>query len=261
MSKNDIETQINENFLRLVEDCSPDVSKIIEDAILLYNNSKNKNNINTELLNELEKLLFELVDTIQNKSEEVIIGKNFSKNSKKTFTVKSTIMIVVLSLLAAGSAIALGMEFKKAEGQNISSTTNTMVSTALTIESVSVSAELDDSSIAAISEDGLTFIWGIQANNGDIIDAQITLKNNANTEIVALIKADKIDGIEILFSGTNVGKISENEWLVSVPGGSGGSPGYKTYTQSLEIDPKAEPGFYQFSTYIESTSLRGLNTT
>ena len=173
---------------------------------------------------------------------------------------KSTVMLLILTFLAVGSAIALGMEYKKAKSLNISGNTNTIVSTALTIDYVSVSAELDDSSVAAISEDGLTFIWGVQANNGDVLSAEITLKNNANTEIVALIKAESLEDIEVKFSGNNVGKISENEWLVSIPGANAGTPGFKTFTQTLEISPDAEPGFYSISTSIESTSLKGLNT-
>lgn len=246
-----IELHLNEDLVKLIRDNSIDESKFVEDIIFEFNKSQEKNEI---------KLVFELEKYIEEKTIITKKDRNYSKDHINSFTQKSTIMLLVLSLLAAGSAFVLGMEYKRAKTQSITGNTNTIVSTALTIDSISVSANLDDSSVAAISEDGLTFIWGVQANNGDIIDAQITLKNNANSDIVALISAESVNDIELKFSGTKVGKVDESEWLVSIPGASGGMSGYKTFTQTLEIRPDAEPGFYKISTSIDSTSLKGLNT-
>lgn len=190
--------------------------------------------------------------------------------------------IMALIMVAIGAAGTLGIGYQKANDEGISGEVNIITSQAIGVASIEFQgwSHEDDQAIGAVAEDGLSYVIGMQLNNGDsYIDATqcivITLKNYAKTEITVLLtgpysitKPDQADSpcddIHIFYtewtdpisgeSDVMVGQIDPWHYLIEVPAATGQAPGKGSFVMCVDVGEMVEPGFYQFETFLEPTN-------
>lgn len=196
--------------------------------------------------------------------------------------------IIALTMVAVGAAGAVGIGYQKANDEGISGEINIITSQAIGVASIEFQgwSHEDDQAIAAVAEDGLSYIIGMELNNGDeYVDAtqciKITLQNYAKTEIVVLLTCDfsitKPDPADLPctdihifytewedpFSGQSdvmVGQIDPWHYLIEIPAATGQAPGKGSFTMCIDVGEMVVPGFYQFETYIEPTNWHMTDT-
>lgn len=194
------------------------------------------------------------------------------------------ILLIVVALIAVGVGAVVGYGYQKASEDGISGSINIITSQAVGIYSITFDEwpEEDDSSIAVISEDGLSYIIGLQLNNGDEYGShadnqgiKITFQNYAKTAIVvklttvfSITKPDPADSpendIHIWYTGgveNVIGQIDPWTYLIRIPAMAGGADSAKVdFWMHVDVGKTVEPGFYSFETFIEPTNWETFNT-
>ena len=188
--------------------------------------------------------------------------------------------ILALAITAVGAAGTLGYGYQKAQDEGINGTINITTSQAIGVQSITFGAwpESDDSGIGVVAEDGMSYLIGLQLNNGDLYgdpnsgqDIKITLYNYAKkdmivklTHVFGVTQPDPADfptaDIHIWYTGpTNnvVGQIDPWTYLIKIPGGS---PGTADFYMWVDVGNTVSPGFYSFETFIEPTNWGKLST-
>lgn len=190
--------------------------------------------------------------------------------------------IMALIMIAVGAAGTLGIGYQKANNAGISGNINIITSQAIGVSAINFYGwpHEDDSAVGAVAEDGLSYIIGMQLNNGDsYTDATqcivVTLQNLAKTEMTVLLTCDfsitkpdqadsQSDGIHIFYtewrdpisgeSDVMVGQIDPWHYLIEVPAATGLAPGKGSFAMCVDVGSMVEPGFYQFETFLEPTN-------
>lgn len=198
---------------------------------------------------------------------------------------KLPIWLLALALTAVGAAGTIGYGYQKANDEGINGEINIITSQAIGVEKIDfVGFEDDDSGIAVTAEDGLSYIIGLQLNNGDEYQdnsqyIKITLKSYAKFPMVVMLttefsitepdQADSpCDDIHIWYCEKKgdtdiVGQIDPWTYLIWIDGTEhyGASPALQTFAMCVDVGQMVVPGFYQFTTYIEPTNWEGFETT
>ena len=195
---------------------------------------------------------------------------------------KIPVWLLALALTAVGAAGTIGYGYQKANDEGINGTVNIITSQAIGVEKIEFGtwAEEDDSAIAVTAEDGLSYIIGLQLNNGDEYGGtgqaiKITLKNYAKTDMVVQLTTEfgitqpdqadvPCDDIHIWYDGGGyedvIGQIDPWTYLIKIPATSGATIGKVTFYMFVDVGNMVPPGFYTFSTYIEPTNWEGFDT-
>ena len=204
---------------------------------------------------------------------------------------KLPVWLIALALTAVGAAGTIGIGYQKANDEGINGTVNIITSQAIGVSSISFGEwpEADDSAMGVISEDGLSYIIGLQLNNGDLYgnpaDGQnitICLYNYAKTTMIVKLTvvltdphvksithpdpADvPCDDIHIWYEevfgqdGT-VGQVDPWTYLIEIGAADGDGPGEQCFNMWVDVGNKVQPGFYTFETFIEPTNYGALST-
>ena len=141
--------------------------------------------------------------------------------------------------------------------------------------------EADDSGMAVIAEDGLSYIIGLQLNNGDLYGKQnenqhikICLYNYAKTSMIVKLTvvltdphvksishpdlADvPCDDIHIWYEGegeNQIGQVDPWTYMIKIPATDGDKLGTVCFYMYVDVGNKVQPGFYTFETFIEPTN-------
>ena len=199
------------------------------------------------------------------------------------------VWLLALALTAVGAAGTIGYGYQKANDEGINGTVNIITSQAIGVQSITFGdwPELDDSAVGVVAEDGLSYIIGLQLNNGDLYGDEathqeilITLYNYAKTTMVVQLTTEfgitqpdpadvPCDDIHIWYSDRHssdpdenadtIGQIDPWTYLVSIPAATT-SAGTVTFCMWVDVGNMVAPGFYSFNTYIEPTNWGTLNT-
>ena len=201
------------------------------------------------------------------------------------------IWLLALALVAVGAAGTIGYGYQKANDEGINGTVNIITSQAIGVEQITFGdwPELDDSGIGVVSEDGLSYIIGLQLNNGDLYgdestnqEIQITLYNYAKTTMIVKLTvvltdphvksithpdpADvPCDDIHIWYTEVDgqdniCGQIDPWTYLISIEPATSSGAGTSTIDMWVDVGNTVQPGFYTFQTFIEPTNWGNLNT-
>ena len=109
---------------------------------------------------------------------------------------KLPVWLIALALTAVGAAGTIGVGYQKANDEGINGTVNIITSQAIGVEEIRFHGEHeDDTGIAVTAEDGLSYIIGIQLNNGDEYQDEdqyinIWFKNYAKRDMVVKLTCD-----------------------------------------------------------------------
>ena len=200
---------------------------------------------------------------------------------------KIPVWLLALALAAVGAAGTIGYGYQKANDGGINGTVNITTSQAVGLHNITFGdwPELDDTALAVISEDGQSFVIGLQMNNGDLYghpdpdgdpatpDGQeiiIKLYNLAKTDMVVKLttdytyeQTDPEDSIDIWFNAAAEGivaKITSSTYYISIPATVGQDIGYAEIYMWVEVGPGILPGFYTFNMSLEPTIYGELET-
>ena len=197
--------------------------------------------------------------------------------------------LIALALTAVGAAGTIGIGYPKANDEGINGTVNIITSQAIGVSEITFGdwPEADDSALAVISEDGLSYIIGLQLNNGDLygnpLDGQeikICLYNYAKTvmrvkltvvltdpHVKSITQPDPAnvpcDDIHIWYTGDEEGTIGQFDpwtYFVELPPATDSGPGTACFFMWVDVGNKVQPGFYTFETFIEPTNYGDLTT-
>ena len=140
--------------------------------------------------------------------------------------------------------------------------------------------EADDSAVAAIAEDRLSYTIGLQLNNGDRYGdhgtnqwIKICLLSYAKTDMVVMLTTEfgitnpdpgdvPSDDIHIWYEAVEgqedvIGQVDPWTYLIKIPATDGTSIGFSCFYMWVDVGNKVPPGFYQFETFIEPTNWDG----
>ena len=203
---------------------------------------------------------------------------------------KIPVWLLALALTAVGAAGTIGYGYQKANDEGINGTVNIITSQAIGVDSINFGAwpETDDSAVGVVAEDGLSYIIGLQLNNGDLYGdigtgeyIQIKLYNYAKTDMVVQLTTEfgitqpdpadvPCDDIHIWYTDVEKGAQVDNDdtigqidpwtYLIRIPATVAGDVGTTTVYMWVDVGNMIAPGFYTFSTYIEPTNWGTLNT-
>ena len=210
---------------------------------------------------------------------------------------KLPVWLIALALTAVGAAGTIGIGYQKANDEGINGTVNIITSQAIGVDSITFGAwpEADDSGMAVIAEDGLSYIIGLQLNNGDLYgnpdpdgdpntddgqEIEICLYNYAKTimkvkltvvltdpHVKSITQPDPADvpcdDIHIWYTGDEEGTIGQFDpwtYFVELPPATGTGPGTACFYMWVDVGNMVEPGFYTFETFIEPTNFGDLTT-
>ena len=204
---------------------------------------------------------------------------------------KLPVWLLALALTAVGAAGTIGIGYQKANDEGINGTVNIITSQAIGVNSITFGTwdETDDSAMAVISEDGLSYIIGLQLNNGDLYgdpatgqNITICLYNYAKTTMIVKLTvvltdphvksithpdpADvPCDDIHIWYeevSGEDgrVGQVDPWTYLIEIDPADATGPGVQCFNMWVDVGNKLAPGFYTFETFIEPTNYGLLST-
>ena len=156
---------------------------------------------------------------------------------------KFSTWFIVIGLIIVGAAGAIGYGYQKANDEGINGTVNIIASQAIGVDSITFGSwpETDDSAVATVSEDGLSYMIGLQLNNGDLYGGTnqeifINLYNYAKTEMVVKLTTDfsithpdpadvPCDDIHIWYQSNNaqnvIGQIDPWTYLIKLNPGNG----------------------------------------
>lgn len=134
----------------------------------------------------------------------------------------------------------------------------------------------DDTGVAIIAEDKLSYTIGMQLNNADEYDTSgqhinIQFSSYAKTDMIVKLstkisitnpdQANEVtDTIHIWYEGLAenfIGQIDPWNYLIKI---SGGSPGTVSIVMCINVGSTVMPGFYTFETFIEPTNWEEVNT-
>ena len=138
----------------------------------------------------------------------------------------------------------------------------------------------DDTAIAVIAEDSLSYTIGMQLNNGDEYQdpsqhIKITFHSLAKTDMIVKLRTElsitnpdqadeATDNIHIWYKGdgseNEIGQIDPWSYLIKIPGMPDGKAGKTTIQMCVNVGNTVEPGFYTFQTYIEPTNWEEINS-
>ena len=195
------------------------------------------------------------------------------------------VWLLALALTAVGAAGTIGYGYQKANDEGINGTVNIITSQAIGVGSITFGdwPELDDSAVGVVAEDGLSYIIGLQLNNGDVYgdegtdqEIQITLFNYAKTQMIVQLTTEfgithpdpadvPCDDIHIWYTEADTqddiaGQIDPWTYLIKIGPATSGGAGTATIDMWIDVGNMVAPGFYTFSTFIEPTNWGGLNT-
>ena len=196
---------------------------------------------------------------------------------------KIPVWLLALALTAVGAAGTIGYGYQKANDEGINGTVNIITSQAIGVQSIDFGEwpETDDSAIAVVAEDGLSYIIGLQLNNGDLYGdistnegILITLYNYAKTDMVVQLTTEfgitqpdpadfPCDDIHIWYSEVEgadqdvLGQIDPWTYLIKIPATDGSTIGEVTFSMWVDVGNMVVPGFYTFQTYLEPTNWDG----
>ena len=195
---------------------------------------------------------------------------------------KLPVWLIALALTAVGAAGTIGVGYQKANDEGINGTVNIITSQAIGVEQITFGEWLheDDTAIGVTAEDGLSYVIGLQLNNGDEYgdvgqEIWIQLKNYAKTSMVVKLttcfgitqpdQADAAcDDIHIWYASHAEGEIGQIDpwtYLIKIPAmPTGSTPGLVDINMFVDVGNTVAPGFYTFTTYIEPTNWESLNT-
>ena len=204
---------------------------------------------------------------------------------------KIPVWLLALALITVGAAGTIGIGYQKANDEGISGEINIITSQAIGVNSISFGEwpEWDDSAIGVIAEDGLSYVIGLQLNNGDVYgdpetgeEIKICLYNYAKTDMVVMLTTEfgitqpdpadvPCDDIHIWYTDlletqeyedNTIGQIDPWTYLIKIPAAQGDNsvPGKVCFYMWIDVGNMLEPGFYQFHTYIEPTNWGYLST-
>ena len=198
--------------------------------------------------------------------------------------------LIALALIAVGSAGAIGIGYQKANDNGINGNVNIITSQAIGVSEITFGdwPEADDSALAVIAEDGLSYIIGLQLNNGDLYgnplddqEIKICLYNYAKTvmkvkltvvltdpHVKSITRPDPADypcdDIHIWYTGDEedtIGQFDPWTYFVELPPATDAGPGIECFYMWVDVGNKVQPGFYTFETFIEPTNYGDLTTT
>ena len=193
--------------------------------------------------------------------------------------------LLALTLTAVGAAGTIGYGYQKANDEGINGTYNIITSQAIGVKEIKFGSwlEKDDSAMGVVAEDGLSYIIGLQLNNGDLYGGEyqeiyITLFNYAKTNMIVKLTTNfsithpdpgdiPCDDIHIwytrfcIFQG-HVGQVDPWTYMIEIPAmESGSAPGTVTIVMWIDVGNMIPPGFYTFQTFIEPTNWGDITTT
>ncbi len=195
------------------------------------------------------------------------------------------VWLLALALTAVGAAGTIGYGYQKANDEGINGTVNIITSQAIGVQSINFGdwPELDDSAVGVVAEDGLSYIIGLQLNNGDVYgdegtdqEIQITLFNYAKTQMIVQLTTEfgithpdpadvPCDDIHIWYTevvGQDhiAGQIDPWTYLINISPATALGAGTATIDMWIDVGNTVAPGFYTFQTFIEPTNWGTLNT-
>ena len=203
---------------------------------------------------------------------------------------KIPVWLLAMALTAVGAAGTIGIGYQKANDEGINGEINIITSQAIGVDSINFGSwpEWDDSAIGVVSEDGLSYIIGLQLNNGDVYgdpatneEIRICLYNYAKTPMVVQLTTEfgitqpdpadvPCDDIHIWYTDLleadeteddTIGQIDPWTYLIKIPASDGyNTPGKVCFLMWVDVGNMLAPGFYQFQTYIEPTNWGYLST-
>ena len=225
---------------------------------------------------------------------------------KRTKEVKKTnklpIWLIALALTAAGAAGTIGIGYQKANDEGINGTVNIITSQAIGVNKITFGAwpERDDSAMAIIAEDGLSYIIGLQLNNGDLYgdpdpagngqdeshdgdnqSIRICMYNYAKTTMIVKLNvvltdphvksithpdpADvPCDDIHIWYTegehDDTLGQSDPWTYFLEIEPATDDGPGTECFYMWVDVGNMIPPGFYTFETFIEPTNFGKLTT-
>ena len=164
------------------------------------------------------------------------------------FNKKVPAWLLMAALVIVGAGAATGLVLK----DQIDGTTTIAVSQALTIVSVDEGIGSDaDEFLATIHDDGTSWAAHFEANNGDVLELEVTVDNlGGSDDIVALLTMDVPEGITVNVEGDsttteNVVQIAPNQWKFVVLYDE-----TNTLDITLAIEDAATAGFYEIASTI-----------
>ena len=141
--------------------------------------------------------------------------------------------------------------------------------------------ETDDSAVAAVGEDGLSYTIGLQLNNGDRYGGtdqwiKICLLSYAKTDMVVMLTTEfgvtnpdpgdvPCDDIHIWYEAVDgqddvIGQVDPWTYLIKIPATDETAIGTSSFYMWVDVGNKVPPGFYQFETFIEPTNWGEIKT-
>ena len=191
---------------------------------------------------------------------------------------KLPIWLIALALTAMGAAVTIGYGYQKANDDGINGTVNIITSQSIGVEQITFGnwEHTDDSAIGVVAEDGLSYVIGMQLNNGDEYGGKdqeiyIQFKNYAKTDMIVKLTTEfsitqpdqadaACDDIHIWYTRYcvdkgNVGQIDPWTYMIEIPAMDNGStPGTITIMMWVDVGNTIVPGFYTFQTFIEPSN-------
>ena len=154
--------------------------------------------------------------------------------------------VLLAALVAVGAGAATGLVLK----DQIDGTTTIAVSQALTVTSVASSGGDDDEFLGTIDDDGMTWAAHFEANNGDVVDLQVTVTNGGGSDsIVAILTLDVPEGITVSID-SEATQCSANQWKFDVTAG-----GTEVLDFDFALEDALATGFYTITGTIEPVNV------
>ena len=196
---------------------------------------------------------------------------------------KIPVWLLALALTAVGAAGTIGYGYQKANDEGINGTVNIITSQAIGVDSITFGTwpETDDSAVGVVAEDGLSYIIGLQLNNGDLYgdagtneEIVITLYNYAKTDMVVQLTTEfgitnpdpadvPCDDIHIWYTAADediIGQIDPWTYFIKIPATEADTIGTVSFYMWVDVGNMVVPGFYTFSTYMEPTNWNAFDT-
>jgi hypothetical protein len=196
---------------------------------------------------------------------------------------KIPVWLLALALTAVGAAGTIGYGYQKANDEGINGTVNIITSQAIGVQSITFGTNWvheDDSAVGVVAEDHLSYIIGLQLNNGDEYfasdnqEVKITLENWAKTTMIVKLTTEfgitqpdqadcPCDDIHIWYSevtGETVGQLDPWTYYVEIEPATASAAGTVVLEMNIDVGNIIAPGFYTFTTYLEPTNWGALNS-
>ena len=170
-----------------------------------------------------------------------MISKNINLFGKK---LPAWMLLAALVVVGAGATTGLVLK------DSISGYTTIAVSQAILIEDVT-SGGTEDEFLATIDDDGSAFAAHFEANNGDMLQLNITVKNvGGSDDIVAIITWEIPEGISMEEINDEAVPTGPGSWRFAVDGGSN-----VVLKFEIAIEDAAPTGFYELTASITPVNV------